>query len=247
MSLFRKKEKSDSVFESAQFEVVGVTFKNKDGSSRQAILEQLLEDSKGLFKNKKVDAYIEPYQYKNSPALSVDCSYGSVGNIAASAVPAVSRLLPRMVSSELKIYIAENYDGKVTYCADVVLNLRPDEGSNCPVSTVSANQQYSMETLAVTGHTSKNPDGEFVQEVLGRLVRSDSISVSFGSHPEGKSGTTYVYANGMVVGYIYKKDQARLDELLSISDKVELNIITTDSGPGYTDYHKSELIFYCPE
>ena len=198
-----------------------------------------------MFGKKKIDAYLEPYDYKGRPAISVDTFLGQVGNIAEKSVPTVTKLMARMSHCELVIDFFEDYEDKLVYTAKVMLYLTPDESAVAiPSSAAPLKKDCTVETLAITGHTTKNPDGEFVQEVLSRLKRSRNIQVSFGEHPNGKEGTMYVYANGMVVGSIYKKDQSRLKELASSAAKVELNIITTPSGPGYSDYHKSELKFY---
>lgn len=126
MNLFKMKAKEPepdySSYESATYDVVGVTFKNEDGDSRQEILEFLYQSSHGR-KAKKVKAELKTYDYKGKPALAVYGDGAQVGNIVAGQVSRVIKLLPKIVASELIIdfFIPEDERDKIIYTAQVVL------------------------------------------------------------------------------------------------------------------------------
>lgn len=258
MKLFgrKSKEKKEATvdyhtYDSVTFKVVGTTFKNKDGEPRQEILESLYTRRLCTRKKPWPAAALEPYEYKGKTALAVYADDSQVGNIAETDVGMVSRLLPCSDHIELEIDWFEKDENckKEVYTAEVVLYLRPESSAAsgqiaAPQAKLSSRSNYTVDELKVSGYTSSNPNNESIQEVLGRLVNSRKISISFGEYVKGKPGTTYVFANNMIIGSIYKKDKAKLDELLSSADSVQLEIETTDSGPGFTDYHKPHLKFY---
>lgn len=106
------------------FDVVGVTFKNDDGESRQEILEFMYEYSHK--KNaKKIKASLKPYKYKGESALAVWADGVQVGNIAADEVLDVEKLISKIVDAELVInyFVAEDKGGKTMYSAKIVLYL----------------------------------------------------------------------------------------------------------------------------
>lgn len=247
MSLFKRKSKKEEVpkFDIVQLKVVGVNYKNKDKSDRQAILNELNADAQGILRDKKIIAYLEPFKYNKKNALAVTTYLGQVGNIAETAVSSVERILPLLHHAELSIDEEPGYNDRIRYTADVSLFLpaSPDtkyfDGSN-----LSLFKSYSVESLNIVGYTTANPDGEFVQNILSHLSDSRTICLSFKEHPLGKPGVTYVFANGSAIGYFYKKDMNRLNELLSTCTDVKLKIEVSPSGPGYTDYFKPLLQFY---
>lgn len=257
MRLFNRKSKTTKestvdyhTYDSVVFKVVGTTFKNKDGESRQDLLRDLYEHRSGFLQKKWPTAILDPYKYKGRSALAVYAEGVQVGNIAEAEVETVSRLLPCVDYKELVInWFEKDQNEKIVFIAEVVLYLRP--GSNmdterriAPQTRLSSNSNYVVEELKVVGYTSQNPDGEFIQEILGRLVKSRNISISFGEYAKGKSETIYVFANGMIIGSFYKKDKAKLEKLLSLASNVKLEIETTNSGAGFSDYHKPHLKFY---
>ena len=106
------------------FDVVGVTFKNEDGESRQEILEFMYEYSHRK-KAKRIKANLKPYEYKGKHALAVWADGVQVGNIAADEVRDVEKLIPEIIDAELIVdyFIAEDKDGKTIYSAKIVLYL----------------------------------------------------------------------------------------------------------------------------
>lgn len=65
---------SHTLLDEFHTKVVGVTFRNKDGTSRQDILSQChIGDEIAL----------RFYKYKRSPAYAVHCKYGQIGNLSA--------------------------------------------------------------------------------------------------------------------------------------------------------------------
>lgn len=104
------------------FKVVGVTFKNKDGESRQEILDYLYSISHKK-RPVRINAELESYTYKGDPALSVIANGYQVGNIAASYVNKVEKLLPKLIDAELKVdrFYPNDDSDKVVYSAEVVL------------------------------------------------------------------------------------------------------------------------------
>lgn len=104
--------------------------------------------------------------------------------------------------------------------------------------------RLNSESFSVRGYTSENPDGEWIQDLLGKIKRSGLKSISIAPYEKGKPGVLYVFANNHIVGSILKKDEPRIKELLGFAKKVELAITTSNSGAGYSEYYKAEVVFY---
>lgn len=101
--------------------IAGVTFKNEDGSSRQAVLK---------------DAYVNgcagtlefvEYEYQNEPALLVCYEGTGIGSIPKARVAEIMEILPRLTSAALdvEVFVPELDDESVKpekiYRADLTL------------------------------------------------------------------------------------------------------------------------------
>ena len=96
------------------FRVVGVTFDNVDGSSRQEILEE-------TFECHPVDRCIlVPYLYEGEDAISVQNCYDEiVGNISKNDVARVRSLMDKNYYAELEIFDFYDDDDRQMFSADV--------------------------------------------------------------------------------------------------------------------------------
>ena len=70
-----------------KFKVVGVTFKNEDGKSRQTLLRKLHFGDAPFNSDDGVDITIERGEYQGEPAFSVFAECHQVGNISKDDVP----------------------------------------------------------------------------------------------------------------------------------------------------------------
>lgn len=73
--------------ETLKFKVVGVTFKNEDGKSRQTLLRKLHFGDAPFNSDEGVDITIERGAYQGEPAFSVFAEGHQVGNISKDDVP----------------------------------------------------------------------------------------------------------------------------------------------------------------
>lgn len=64
------------------FKVAGVTFRNEDGSSRQAILRDIFKEYGGF----TTSVSLEEYEFEGKPAIRVLLAGDCVGNIPATDV-----------------------------------------------------------------------------------------------------------------------------------------------------------------
>jgi len=96
------------------FPVAGVTFKNEDGSSRQAILRRI---EKGQIKD--FDTDFELYNYEGSPAIHVLCDGMCVGNVPKKYISSVEQIWDEIVIASLEVESFEDDYGKTIYRADV--------------------------------------------------------------------------------------------------------------------------------
>ena len=55
--------------------------------------------------------------------------------------------------------------------------------------------RLNSESFSVRGYTSENPDGEWIQDLLGKIKRSGLKSISIAPYEKGKPGVLYVFAN----------------------------------------------------
>lgn len=78
--------------------IAGVTFKNDDGSSRQAILKDI--KARGGY---AADLDLEEYEYKGKPAVRVLVEGEQVGNIPRSMVPEVLEVLNRIEYASIMV------------------------------------------------------------------------------------------------------------------------------------------------
>lgn len=108
-----------SVVVGGGFPVAGVTFTNDDGSSRQEILRSLC----GWKATGCVEAVLEEYDYKGSPAIWVKTALGCVGNIRRTDVETVlGELAAGGQEITLQISIFENDEGRELYRGDVFID-----------------------------------------------------------------------------------------------------------------------------
>ena len=105
--------------------VSGVTFKNENGVSRQAILRKI------KFNDKPFNEYIElelcPYEYKGSPAYGVYANSLNIGNIPADSIQFVSDNMERIDSiSAIDVYGGGRDESghAISYGCKITLKLR---------------------------------------------------------------------------------------------------------------------------
>lgn len=78
--------------------VAGVTFKNDDGSSRQAILKDL--KARG---GDDADLELEEYDYKGQPAIRILIDGEQIGNVPKRRVAEISAVLDRLDTARLNV------------------------------------------------------------------------------------------------------------------------------------------------
>lgn len=93
--------------ETLKFKVVGVTFKNEDGKSRQTLLRKLHFGDAPFNSDDGVDITIERGAYQGEPAFSVFAEGHQVGNISKDDVP----FFVRRWSDFVGVTSAEVYGG----------------------------------------------------------------------------------------------------------------------------------------
>ena len=98
--------------------VVGVTFKNDDGSSRQAYLKE------AYVNNSQGSVSLLPYEYEGKPAIKVLYEGLCVGNVPQSEVDTVSGFIPRLGSTFINVDTFRNDDNKLIYRADLLLTYK---------------------------------------------------------------------------------------------------------------------------
>jgi restriction system protein len=113
-----RKRKFAEEYETFKISVAGVTFKNDDGRSRQAILKRKMkEEEEG-----HIYATLEKYEYKGKTAIYVLIDDEVIGNVRASDAEHVFELMQHKVTS-LTPYIEtfEDEDGKTIYRCDIFM------------------------------------------------------------------------------------------------------------------------------
>lgn len=100
--------------------VAGVTFKNENGSSRQAILRPLASDPD----NDYFPVTLERYTFKGNPAFYVLYNSKCVGNVPADKVKDVSRWFSRFSSAEISPGFFTNDEGRELCFADLYINFK---------------------------------------------------------------------------------------------------------------------------
>lgn len=98
--------------DSISTKVAGVTFKNPDGSSRQAYLKDL--DVSGAN-----NVQLVQFDYQGSPALRVVVDGMEIGNIPADIVPDVLDVMPRIDNINCTVSSFDNDSGRRIYRADL--------------------------------------------------------------------------------------------------------------------------------
>lgn len=99
--------------------VAGVTFKNADGSSRQANLKDL--EISGAD-----NVQLVQFEYQGEPALRVVVDGMEIGNIPADIVPDVLKILPRVDRILCLVDTFDSDDGKLIYRADLDISYSID-------------------------------------------------------------------------------------------------------------------------
>lgn len=95
--------------------VAGVTFDNEDGTERQDILRQYVE-------NGSTDAIsLVKSSYKGNDAVDVMCGDYCVGKIPKDVIPTVVSVIDRVSSVIMDVNTFENDDGEEIYRADLTI------------------------------------------------------------------------------------------------------------------------------
>ena len=99
--------------------IAGVTFKNDDGSSRQAILK----DIKARGGDAELD--LEEYEYKGKPAIRVLVDGDQIGNIPRGRVAEVSAILEQLEDARLEVETfrpedEEDEDGNIRHRGELI-------------------------------------------------------------------------------------------------------------------------------
>jgi len=126
MSLFHRKPKEKFEIKRIDCTVAGVTFRNEDGTSRQAALRDAFKDNYDKDDYELDDdrvnaggADFEPYEYDGKPAMYVVFEGKTVGNIPANMVDHVSKIINAddYYGNDMHIYDFVGDDGKKKYGA----------------------------------------------------------------------------------------------------------------------------------
>nr|DAI33432.1 MAG TPA: hypothetical protein [Caudoviricetes sp.] len=99
--------------------VAGVTFKNADGSSRQANLKDL--EVSGVN-----NVQLVQFEYQGEPALRVVVDGMEIGNVPADIVPEVLEIMPRIDNIMCIVSTFDNDSGRRIYRADLDISYRID-------------------------------------------------------------------------------------------------------------------------
>lgn len=99
--------------------VAGVTFKNADGSSRQANLKDL--EVSGVN-----NVQLVQFEYQGEPALRVVVDGMEIGNVPADVVPDVIEIMPRIDNIMCIVTTFDNDSGRRIYRADLDISYRID-------------------------------------------------------------------------------------------------------------------------
>ena len=89
-----------------RFKVVGVTFKNEDGSSRQKILKDIYEKKPPF--DKKLDIEISEYEYEGKPAYHVNVNGKTIGNISKDMCSFITENKSRLLGVS-DFHVSEGY------------------------------------------------------------------------------------------------------------------------------------------
>lgn len=113
----REQDKNEAVNPTKmhKFKVVGVTYENDDGTSRQDVLEQ-------IYKNGKTsDVVFKHFTFDGSPALYVIANGKCVGCVASDCVGDVTALINSGRYAKIFVDKFKNDDGDTIYYASITL------------------------------------------------------------------------------------------------------------------------------
>lgn len=82
-----ERRKKQVEYETLTFKVVGVTFKNADGTSRQTLLRKMYFGKAPFNSDEGIDITIEESAYEGNPAFPVFAEGYQVGNIGKEDIP----------------------------------------------------------------------------------------------------------------------------------------------------------------
>lgn len=99
--------------------VAGVTFKNADGSSRQANLKDLEVSGAD-------NVQLVQFEYQGEPALRVVVDGMEIGTVPADVVPEVLKIMPRIDNIMCIVSTFDNDNGRRIYRADLDISYRID-------------------------------------------------------------------------------------------------------------------------
>ena len=105
--------------DSISTKVAGVTFKNADGSSRQANLKDLEVSGAD-------NVQLVQFEYQGEPALRVVVDGMEIGNVPADVVPEVLEIMPRIDNIMCIVSTFDNDSGRRIYRADLDISYRID-------------------------------------------------------------------------------------------------------------------------
>ncbi len=98
--------------------VVGVTFKNDDGSSRQGYLKE------AYINNSRGTVNLQPYKYEDHQAIRVMYEGLCIGNVPQNEVDTIMDYLPRLSSTFINVDTFRDDDNNLVYRADLLLTYK---------------------------------------------------------------------------------------------------------------------------
>ena len=96
-----------------EFKVAGVTFDNDDGSSRQEILKNIVDNGGSA------DATFKEYEFNGKPAIAVYADGKCIGSIPHGSAKEVRSLIAKDLSAIINADKFVNEEGKEIYYAEV--------------------------------------------------------------------------------------------------------------------------------
>lgn len=96
-----------------EFKVAGVTFDNDDGSSRQEILKNIVDNGGSA------DATFKEYEFNGKPAIAVYADGKCIGSIPRGSAKKVRSLIAKDLSAIISANKFVNEEGKEIYYAEV--------------------------------------------------------------------------------------------------------------------------------
>lgn len=96
-----------------EFKVAGVTFNNDDGSSRQEILKNIVDNGGSA------DATFKEYEFNGKPAIAVYADGKCIGSIPRGSAKEVRSLIAKDLSAIISANKFVNEEGKEIYYAEI--------------------------------------------------------------------------------------------------------------------------------